>query len=53
MERHELEVIVKTKRAILDRTTLMKKGIKIPNPNRFMWTHTKHDHDKHVEQMEN
>jgi hypothetical protein len=29
IERHELKVVMKRRRAILDRTTLLKKGIKI------------------------
>ncbi len=33
MERRELEVVVKRRRAILDITTLLEKGIKIPNPD--------------------
>ncbi len=31
MEKHELEAIAKRKRAILDRTTVLEKGIKILN----------------------
>jgi hypothetical protein len=31
MERRELEVVAKRRRAILDRATLLAKGIKIPN----------------------
>jgi len=38
MERHEVEVVVKRGRIILDITTLLEKGIKILNPKRFMWT---------------
>jgi hypothetical protein len=38
IERRELEVVVKRRCAILDRATLLEKGIKIPNPKRFMWT---------------
>jgi hypothetical protein len=37
----------------LDKATLLEKGIKILDPNRFMWTQTKHNYDKHVEWMEN
>jgi hypothetical protein len=36
----------------MDKATLLEKGIKIPNPERFMWTQTKQNYDKHVEQME-
>jgi hypothetical protein len=32
MEQCEMEAIAKKRRAILDRATLMEKGIKIPNP---------------------
>jgi hypothetical protein len=32
MERHELKVIVKRISTIMDRTTLLKKSIKIPDP---------------------
>jgi hypothetical protein len=53
MERRELEVVVKRRRAILDITTLLEKGIKIPNPDRFLWIQTKHNYDKHVERIEN
>jgi hypothetical protein len=31
MEKHELEAIAKRKRAILDRITVLEKGIKILN----------------------
>ncbi len=53
MQRHESKVAVKRKHAILDRTTLMEKGIKILDLVRFMWTQMKQNQDKHVEQMEN
>jgi hypothetical protein len=32
MERHESKVVAKTRCTILDRATLLEKGIKIPNP---------------------
>jgi hypothetical protein len=38
MERHESKVVAKKKHTILDRATLLEKGIKIPNLERFMWT---------------
>ncbi len=38
MEQREAKVVTKRRRAILDRTTLLQKGIKIPNPKHFMWT---------------
>ncbi len=53
MERHEAEAIVKRRRVILDRATLLEKVIKILDPKRFMWTQTKQNNDKHVEWMEN
>jgi hypothetical protein len=33
-----MKVIAKRRRAILDRATLLEKGIKIPDPKWFMWT---------------
>jgi hypothetical protein len=53
IKRCELKIITKRRCAILDKTTLMEKGIKIPNPERFMWTQTKQNYDKHVERIEN
>ncbi len=53
IKRCESKSITKRKCAILDKTTLMEKGIKIPNPERFMWTQTKQNYDKHVERIEN
>ncbi len=38
---------------IMDRATLLDKGIRIPNLDRFMWIHMKQNYDKHVERMEN
>jgi hypothetical protein len=32
MEQREMKVIAKRRRAILDRATLLEKGIKIPDP---------------------
>jgi hypothetical protein len=40
-EQHEAEAIAKRRRAILDKATLLEKGIKIPNLERFMWTQMK------------
>ncbi len=37
----------------MDRATLLEKGIKILDPELFMWTQTKQNNDKHVEWMEN
>jgi hypothetical protein len=53
VERHEAEVIMKRRCIILDKTTLLEKGIKILDPKRFMWTQMKQNYDKHVERMEN
>jgi hypothetical protein len=36
-----MEAIVKRRRAILDRATLLEKGIKIPDAECFMWTQMK------------
>jgi hypothetical protein len=38
MERSELEAIEKRRRAILDKATLLEKGIQILDLKRFMWT---------------
>jgi hypothetical protein len=38
MEKREVEVIAKRRHTILDRVTLLEKGIKILDPERFMWT---------------
>ncbi len=38
MERCESKAIAKRRHVILDRATLLEKGIKILNPNWFMWT---------------
>ncbi len=53
MERYEVEVVAKIKCIILNRVTLLDKGIKILDPKRFMWTQMKQNYDKHVERMEN
>jgi hypothetical protein len=41
MEQHEAKVVAKRRNAILDRATLMEKGIKILDPKCFMWTQMK------------
>jgi Mn-dependent DtxR family transcriptional regulator len=41
MEEHEAEVVAKRICAILNRVTLLEKGIKIPDLEHFMWTQTK------------
>ncbi len=53
MEKCEAEAVTEKKRTLLDRVTLLEKGIKIPNPDQFKWTQTKQNYDKHVEWMEN
>jgi len=53
MEQREAEVVAKRRCLVLDKVTLLEKGIKIPNLEQFMWTQTKHNYDKHVEWMEN
>jgi site-specific recombinase XerC len=37
----------------MDRVVLLDKYNKILDVERFMWTHTKQNYDKHVEWMEN
>jgi hypothetical protein len=49
----EVETVVKKRRAILDRTTFLEKGIQILDLQQFMWTQMKQNYDKHVKQMEN
>jgi hypothetical protein len=59
LEEMEIDIIipratyVKKIATILDRTTLLDKGIRILNLDRFMWIQTKHNYDKHVEKLEN
>jgi hypothetical protein len=48
-----VEVIVKRRCTILDKATLLKKGIKLPNPECFMWTQMKQNYDKHIKWMKN
>jgi hypothetical protein len=42
-------MVAKRRCTILDRVTLLEKGIKIPNPEHFMWTQTKYNYEKHIE----
>jgi hypothetical protein len=44
---------VRKRATIMDKTTLLDKGIRIPNPDRFMWIQMKQNYDKHVKRMEN
>jgi hypothetical protein len=53
MEQGEVEAIANRRCTILDRATFLESGIKILDPERFMWTQTKQNNDKHVEWMEN
>jgi len=53
MEQCETEAVAKRKCVILDKATLLEKGIKILDPEQFMWTQTKQNYDKHVKRMEN
>ncbi len=53
MQQHEAQAVTKRRRVILDKITLLEKGIKILEPKWFMWTQTKQNYDKHVEQIEN
>jgi hypothetical protein len=53
IERQELEFVAMKICAILDKTTLLEKGIKLSNLEQFMWIHKKQNYDKHVEQIEN
>jgi hypothetical protein len=38
MEQREVEAVVRRKCIIMDRATLLEKGIKILDPELFMWT---------------
>ncbi len=53
MEQREVEAVDNKRCAILDKATLLEKGIKIPNLEQFLWTLTKQNYEKHVERMEN
>jgi hypothetical protein len=48
IERHELEVVAKKRLVILNKATLLKKGTKILDLERFMWTQTKQNNDRYV-----
>jgi len=52
MEQHEAEAVAKRRHIVLDKVTILEKGIKILDPDRFMWTQTKYNYDKHVKWME-
>ncbi len=53
MEQCEVEVVAKNKHAIIDRATILEKGIKIPDLECFMWNQTKQNYDIHIKQMKN
>ncbi len=38
---------------IMDKATLLDKGIRILDLDRFMWIQMKQNYDKHVERLEN
>lgn len=38
---------------MLDRATLLERGIHILDPDRFMWIQTKQNYEKHVERLGN
>ncbi len=44
---------VRRRATIMDKATLLNKGIRISDLNKFMWIQTKQDYDKHVERLEN
>jgi hypothetical protein len=48
MEQCEVEVVAKNKHAIIDRATILEKGIKIPDLECFMWNQTKQNYDIHI-----
>jgi len=49
MEEREIEMVVKRRCVILDKTTLLEKGIEILNLEQLIWTQMKQNYDKHVE----
>ncbi len=53
IKRCESKDLTQRRCVILDITTLLEKGIKILDLERFMWTQTKKNYDKHVKRMEN
>ncbi len=53
IENQELESVAMKRCTILDKTTLLENGIKIPNPEQFMWIQMKQNQDENVEQMDN
>jgi hypothetical protein len=44
---------VRRKTTMLDRATLLERGIRILDPDRFMWIQTKQNYEKHVERLGN
>jgi hypothetical protein len=53
MEQRDAKAIAKKRHVILEIDALLKKGIKIPDPERSMWIKTKQNNDKHVMWTEN
>ncbi len=53
MEQREVEVVMKKRRVIFDKSTHLEKAIKILNLQHFMWTQKKQNYDKHIKRMEN
>jgi len=53
IEMQESNVAAKKRHAIMDKATLLEKGIRIPNLEQFMWIQMKQNYDKHVKRMEN
>ncbi len=61
MQSRKMEIDMTTPRAtnarirttILDRTTLLDRGICILDLDKFIWIQTKHNYEKHVERLEN
>ncbi len=44
---------VRRRATMLDRTTLLERGIHILDLDKFMWIQTKQKYDKHVDRLEN
>jgi hypothetical protein len=44
MEQHEVKVATRRRCIVLDRATILETNIKIPDPKRIIWTHTKHNY---------
>jgi hypothetical protein len=53
IEMRESNATTKRIHAIMDRATLLEKGIHILDLEQFMWIQMKYNYDRHVEWMEN